>query len=108
MSVLPLEDQPFYQAFASSPYFAQYQAALGITNPGITNFSSASDILRYRMLKQIGGFYLDADDRLLNAASGPGNPPLASQTLRTTADGLLLYPRFAMTNWVSTFSTTAA
>lgn len=92
MSVLPLEDQPFYQAFASSPYFAQYQAALGITNPGITNFSSASDILRYRMLKQIGGFYLDADDRLLNAASGPGNPPLASQTLRTTADGLLLYP----------------
>ncbi|MDH0758329.1 glycosyltransferase [Pseudomonas juntendi] len=92
MSVLTLEDQPFYQEFTRSPYFAQYQAALGITNPGITNYSSASDILRYRMLKHIGGFYLDADDRVLNAASGPGTSPLANQTLRTTTNGLLLYP----------------
>lgn len=92
MSVLTLEDQPFYQEFTRSPYFAQYQAALGITNPGITNYSSASDILRYRMLKHIGGFYLDADDRVLNAASGPGTSPLANRTLRTTTNGLLLYP----------------
>lgn len=92
MSVLTLEDQPFYQEFTRSPYFAQYQAALGITNPGITNYSSASDILRYRMLKHIGGFYLDADDRVLNAASGPGTSPLTNQTLRTTTNGLLLYP----------------
>ncbi|WP_421021399.1 hypothetical protein, partial [Klebsiella pneumoniae] len=30
MSVLTLEDQPFYQEFTRSPYFAKYQAALGI------------------------------------------------------------------------------
>ncbi|QKL01374.1 mannosyltransferase [Pseudomonas sp. NY5710] len=92
LSVLPLEDQPFYQAFARSAYFAQYQAALGVTHPGMTNFSSACDILRYRLLKHFGGLYLDADDRLLNAASESGGATLARQTLRTTADGLLLPP----------------
>jgi hypothetical protein len=92
LSVQPLEDQDFYQEFAHSPYFAQYQAALGSIGTHASNLSSASDILRYRLLKHFGGLYLDADDRLLNAGAGPGRLPLANHTLRTTADGLLLSP----------------
>lgn len=92
LNVFPLEDEGFYQAFTRSAYFPQYQAAMGSAGAEATNFSSATDILRYRLLKHFGGLYLDADDRLLNAASPPGSLPLANQPLRTTADGLLLSP----------------
>ncbi|NIE76279.1 mannosyltransferase [Pantoea sp. Ap-967] len=92
LSVHPLEDEAFYQDFARSPYFRQYQAALGDSGSHATNFSSASDILRYRVLKHFGGLYLDADDRLFSIGAGPGRLPLANHTLQTTADGLLLSP----------------
>ncbi|WP_181128599.1 dermonecrotic toxin domain-containing protein [Pseudomonas capeferrum] len=93
LTVLPLEDEAFYQDFAQSPYFAQYQAALVGDGGRGTHFASASDILRYRLLNHFGGLYLDADDRLLLSTSpGSSVPPLARRELSTTADGLVLAP----------------
>lgn len=89
LSVRVLEEQPFYQAFTESPVFPQFQAALGT----LGNFSSACDILRVQLLKQLGGLYLDADDQLiLTAASGRPRAKLTGMTLRTPPDGLLLAP----------------
>ena len=93
LSVSPLEEQAFFQAFARSKYFAQYQAAIDGNGGVATNFSSACDILRYRLLSHLGGIYLDADDRLLLAARPDRQTlPLLRQPLRTTSDGLLLAP----------------
>lgn len=91
LRVSPLEKQPFFQDFKASPYYAQYQAAIDGNGGVATNFSSASDILRYRLLKHLGGFYMDADDRLLEpAVPGPSTPALTRAVLQTTPDGLLL------------------
>lgn len=91
--VLPLEQQPFFQAFTTSRYFSQYQAAIDGNGGVATNFSSACDILRYRLLSHLGGIYLDADDQLLLAARPERDPlPLLRQPLKTSADGLLLAP----------------
>lgn len=93
LNVLPLEDEAFYQDFVQSPYFAQYQAALAGDGGRGTHFASASDILRYRLLKYFGGLYLDADDQLLLSTSpGPSVLPLARSELTTTTDGLVLAP----------------
>lgn len=90
--LLALEDQDFYQTFSQSPYFAQYQAALeGNGGPG-RNYSSACDILRYRLLQHYGGLYLDADDKLLLATGTQTELPLKRIELQTTADGLVLAP----------------
>lgn len=89
LKVLPLEEQGFFTEFKASPYYPQYQAAIAGNGGGASNFSSASDILRYRLLKHYGGIYMDADDRLL-ATAAPGQPPLFSAPLSTTTDGLLL------------------
>lgn len=89
LKVLNLEEQGFFTEFKASPYYPQYQAAIIGNGRGASNFSSATDILRYRLLKHYGGIYMDADDRLL-AASAPSQPPLASAPLSTTTDGLLL------------------
>lgn len=86
----PLEDEAWFADFTHSPYFAQYQAAL--EGPA-RNFSSASDVLRYRALQHYGGLYLDADDRLLLPdEQEQGLPALDVVPLSTTADGLLLAP----------------
>ncbi|CAG8867968.1 hypothetical protein PS627_02729 [Pseudomonas fluorescens] len=93
ISVLPLEDQPAFTAFAQSRYFAQYQAALEGNGGLARNYSSAADILRVRLLHAQGGLYIDADDRLvLSAAPGPAGPLLARFSLMTTEDGLILAP----------------
>lgn len=92
LQVLPLEDEGFYLDFSRSPYFRQYQLATGTLGAGATNFSSASDILRYRLLKYSGGIYLDADDRLLATSIEPGKLALANHILSTTPDGLILSP----------------
>ncbi|WP_028694509.1 dermonecrotic toxin domain-containing protein [Pseudomonas cremoricolorata] len=93
LEVLRLEEQPFFHDFLESPYYAQYQAALGNTPGTLSNFASACDILRYRMLAHAGGLYLDADDLILlpNSAE-PASLPLNRVELSTTADGLLLAP----------------
>lgn len=90
--LMPLEDQDFFQAFSQSPYFPQYQAALDGNGGVARNFSSACDILRYRLLSHYGGLYLDADDRLLLATGTRTELPLQRLELKTTADGLLLSP----------------
>ncbi|MEC4875696.1 mannosyltransferase [Pseudomonas sp. NC26] len=90
--LLPLETQGFFQAFSRSPYYRQYLAAIEGNGGSGRNFSSACDILRYRLLNHYGGLYLDADDRLLAASKGELSPPLANVALTTTHDGLLFSP----------------
>lgn len=90
--LMPLEDQGFYQDFSQSPYFPQYRAAIEGNHGQGSNFASACDILRYRLLEHYGGLYLDADDRLLAASSVADTAPLARLELQTTTDGLLLSP----------------
>jgi len=93
LKVLPLEDQAFYQTFLESPFYHQYQAAIEGNGGTASNFSSASDILRYRVLHHFGGLYLDADDRLLVTVHNQQTyVPLLLSTLSTTEDGLLLAP----------------
>lgn len=91
--VRSLEDQPFYRDFMGSPYFAQYQAAIEGNGGTATNFSSASDILRYRLLNELGGLYIDADDRLLEPGSLNDRERFLGQLeLRASAQELLLAP----------------
>ncbi|MNO75726.1 Dermonecrotic toxin [compost metagenome] len=100
--VLPLEEQAFFRAFCQSKYYAQYQAALDGNGGIASNYSSASDVLRYPMLHHEGGLYMDVDDTLLAPGEYPqvidgqaaGNPGEAIDQveLRTTPDGLLLAP----------------
>ncbi|BBH45118.1 dermonecrotic toxin domain-containing protein [Pseudomonas sp. KU43P] len=93
LEVLPLEDQSFYQTFLKSPFYHQYQSAIEGNGGTATNFSSASDILRYRVLHHFGGLYLDADDRLLvTVHNQQSHVPLLDTELSTTQDGLLLAP----------------
>ncbi|MFS0826425.1 dermonecrotic toxin domain-containing protein [Pseudomonas phoenicis] len=93
LEVVALEEQPFFDAFAVSPYYPHYQAALGLLPGSASNFSSACDILRYRLLDAVGGLYIDVDDMLLPPDSNIASlPPLDRVPLATTPDGLLLAP----------------
>ncbi|WP_054900034.1 dermonecrotic toxin domain-containing protein [Pseudomonas sp. NBRC 111131] len=102
VEVLPLEDQPFYARFKESPSFAQYQAALNGNGGVASNFSSASDVLRYALLDHEGGLYMDIDDTLLAPGEYPwrmdGEPRgvpgerLDDVALVTHENGLLLHP----------------
>ncbi|PYC12330.1 dermonecrotic toxin domain-containing protein [Pseudomonas mosselii] len=92
LSVLPLEKQSFYLEFLGSPYFSQFNTAIEGNGGVATNFSSASDILRYRALKRLGGLYIDADDMLHPATKAALTAPVVSLPLETTHDGLLLSP----------------
>lgn len=94
LEVVTLETHPFYGQFANSDNFAQYQAAMG-EGGGASNYSSASDVLRYPLLHHEGGIYLDVDDKIL----APGTPTamfgrpakaLGEVPLQATPDGLLL------------------
>lgn len=102
LTVLPLEDQPVYHSFTRSQLFPQYQAALN-GNKGIArNFSSASDGVRYHLLYEEGGLYMDVDDTLLKEGLHPlvidgvrhdfYAESLRKLALKTTPDGLLLHP----------------
>jgi len=102
LEVLPLEDQPVYEAFTRTPGFSQYQAAIDGNGGLARNFSSASDVLRYHLLFHEGGLYMDVDDTLL--AEGLRTMTIAgvrheeygeslrSLPLKTTSNGLLLHP----------------
>lgn len=90
LTVLPLEEQPVYKAFTRSRGFAQYQAAIDGNGGRARNFSAASDGLRYFLLYEEGGGYMDVDDTLL--AAGMGEEHLGDLVLKTTTDGLLLHP----------------
>ncbi|WP_194787674.1 dermonecrotic toxin domain-containing protein [Pseudomonas sp. UFMG81] len=110
LEVLELEAQPAFQRFAQSRYFAQYRAALYGNGGEACNFSSASDILRYRLLHEHGGLYMDLDDRLLalgESGMGASGEAIDSVPLQTTADGLLLHPPLSneMLNMNTQFNT---
>lgn len=90
LDVLTLEEQPFFMRLRESKYFEQYRDAVGGAG---ANFSSASDLLRYPLLAEEGGLYLDVDDTLLADPAHPDNlyrAAIDSVTLATTPDGLLL------------------
>lgn len=101
LHVVTLEDHPLYHDFAQSEYFAQYQAAIDGNGGVATNYASAADVLRYRILHHEGGLYMDLDDELL--APGAPSPTglsaldLAQTPLAATADGLVLGEPLA--NW---------
>ncbi len=100
LQVLPLEDQDFFRAFRNNKpdHFSQYQAALDGNGGVASNYSSASDVLRYPMLHHEGGLYMDVDDSLFArqmTGANTAEPPMEhidQVPLRTTADGLLLPP----------------
>ncbi|MDU9405793.1 glycosyltransferase [Pseudomonas sp. zfem004] len=102
LQVLPLEEQPFYANFQQSRYFAQFQAAIDGNGGVATNFSSASDVLRYPLLNHEGGLYMDVDDTLLEPGKAPhlfrgvpaGEPGEAIDDVELLApqDGLVLFP----------------
>ncbi|RAS31726.1 MULTISPECIES: dermonecrotic toxin domain-containing protein [unclassified Pseudomonas] len=96
LEVLALEEQPFFEAFAQSEYFDQYQAAIAGNGGVATNYASASDVLRYPMLHAEGGLYMDVDDQLLSQALTVGGPhdsaAIDTLELATSDDGLLLHP----------------
>ncbi|MBD1553926.1 dermonecrotic toxin domain-containing protein [Pseudomonas typographi] len=94
LEVITLEEHPFYAHFAQSDNFAQYRAAIDGNGGVATNYSSASDVLRYPLLHHEGGIYMDLDDQILppGAPTGPygGARPLSDMALAATPDGLLL------------------
>lgn len=92
LKVSTLEHQTFYRQFSESEYFEQYRAAVDGNGGVASNFSSASDILRYRILHSEGGIYLDMDDHLLAApdARGQLRAKIDTVSLSVPIDGLLL------------------
>lgn len=101
LKVIPLEQDPLYAAFANSKYFAQYQAALDGNGGLATNYASACDVLRYRILHAEGGLYMDVDDNLLRPGQlaeldgvqfGLPAVHLDDAALLATPDGLVLSP----------------
>ncbi|MFK0089443.1 dermonecrotic toxin domain-containing protein [Pseudomonas sp. NPDC090755] len=91
LEVLKLEEQPFFKAFEGSKYYPQYEAATDARSVA-RNYSSASDILRYRLLRHEGGIYLDCDDFLDIPGKSPAEvrEQLEQLELSTTAKGLIL------------------
>jgi len=94
VEVLTLEEHAFYASFKESPYFTQYQHAIDGNGGVASNFSSASDVLRYPLLDHEGGLYMDIDDTLLSAHEDPLRNPQqpAPQDMAATPEGLLLPP----------------
>lgn len=100
LTVLTLEEHPFYQSFSTSDYFSQYRHAIDGNGGVACNFSSASDVLRYPLLDHEGGLYMDIDDTLLGAHEDPLRDPtqdvpadlaaIDTVPLLTTPEGLLL------------------
>ena len=94
MDVLPLESQPFYAEFKRSRYYRQYHAAIDGNGGAGTNFASASDVLRYRVLYSQGGLYMDMDDSILRPGERTplGQPAehIDNVPLETSDRGLIL------------------
>lgn len=88
LDLRPLEDEQFFKTFIDSANHAQYQHAL--TGEG-ANFSSACDVLRYPMLFDEGGIYMDIDDEVVHVADTvPPFVKLSITDLHTPKEGLIL------------------
>lgn len=77
-----LEDSSEYKKFMKRKNYDQFLDALGNNEAQNTNFASAADILRYHMLYERGGIYIDVDDRL--------NDNFAKEDLTASSSDLLL------------------
>ncbi|MBV4483916.1 capsular polysaccharide synthesis protein [Pseudomonas khavaziana] len=63
-NIAVLEESPEYVNFMKRKNHDQFLDALGNNEFKNTNFASAADILRYHLLYERGGIYIDADDKL--------------------------------------------
>ena len=85
VNVFPLEESRFYKTFMQNErgkYFTQYEAALNGNGGIASNYASAADILRYRLLFHEGGLYMDVDDRLIGS--------IGDIDIKTSPSGLAL------------------
>jgi hypothetical protein len=64
LTVQPLDATDFWPGFQQSPYYQQFQAA---TQGAGINYASAVDVLRYRLLHEYGGVYMDVDDMICDS-----------------------------------------
>lgn len=87
--VTRLQDSPFFQQFRNTRLYPHYQNAS--TAPH-TNYSAASDMLRYPLINYHGGVYIDMDDYFLSNTTGmplnaaPNDLLLGSLTTKADAD----------------------
>lgn len=77
MKISNLHNEPFYEGFLSEPETAEpYEYFRSGTGD---NFAAASDVLRYRLVREYGGIYMDCDDVIPRSfagaelLSGPGD-----------------------------------
>jgi hypothetical protein len=68
MTISKLQDEAFFDGFTSDP---RTSAAFSYFRRGeFENFAAASDILRYRLIREYGGIYMDCDDVIGRSFSG--------------------------------------
>lgn len=82
VNVIVLENTPFYLRFMAGKYNAHYQAAIVGNGGKGTNFASAADVLRYQLMYDQGGLYMDIDDVLVSKID---------TKLKTSTNSLLLH-----------------
>lgn len=68
MTISRLQDEPFFEGFMNDPHTS---TAFSCFRRGeLENFAAASDILRYRLIREYGGIYMDCDDVIGRSFSG--------------------------------------
>jgi hypothetical protein len=60
MTISKLEDEPFFHGFTSDQHTAEPYSYF--RRGEFENFAAASDVLRYRLIREYGGIYMDCDD----------------------------------------------
>lgn len=64
MTISTLHDEPFFEAFLKDDIGVPFDY---FRNGEATNLAAASDALRYRLIREYGGIYMDCDDRVTQA-----------------------------------------
>ncbi|MDF9616585.1 glycosyltransferase [Pseudomonas entomophila] len=86
LKVETLEDQIWYNEVEQPHFFDHYSKALDNKH-----YAMASNVLRYPILNQEGGFYMDIDDTLLTDTTSNDNIALiAKHNIRAPEEGLVL------------------
>lgn len=68
MTISRLQDEPFFEGFMGDPHTS---TAFSCFRRGeFENFAAASDVLRYRLIREYGGIYMDCDDVIGRSFSG--------------------------------------
>ncbi|MCF7534474.1 dermonecrotic toxin domain-containing protein [Pseudomonas petrae] len=68
MTISRLQDEPFFEGFMNDPHTST--AFSYFRRGAFENFAAASDILRYRLIREYGGIYMDCDDVIGRTFSG--------------------------------------